>query len=112
MKFLIVTFLLYFQRNFTINNILFHKNLNTYLHAKKSSGNDERYTFEKNETEIKIQLNNLRQNFEKKILLDILQDNNVSINTKIELLKEKDNSIKPSNVKSGGLFKDFDFDFD
>jgi hypothetical protein len=88
-------------------NNLFSKNLNTNLNAKISSGNDERYPAEKNETEIKIQLYNLKKIFEKKRLLDILQDNNVSVNNKIALLK--DNSIKAPNLKAGGLFNDFDF---
>ena len=105
MKFLIVTFLFYCQTNY---NFLFHKNLNTYLNAKKTSGNDERYSSEKNETEIRMQLYNLQEIFEKKRLLDILQDDKVSINIKIELLK--DNSIKASNLKAGGLFNEFDFD--
>jgi hypothetical protein len=81
--------------------------MNTYLNAKVSSGNDERYTIEKNETEIKIQLCNLKKMFEKKRLLDILQDDNESINTKFELLK--DNSIKAPNLKAGGLLNEFDF---
>jgi len=105
MKFLIITFLLRCQTNY---NILFPKKLNTYLNAKVSSGNDERYETIKNETEIKMQLHNLHKNYKKKRLLEILQDNNVSINTKIELLK--DNSIKANNLKSGGLFNEFDFD--
>ena len=104
MKFLIITFLLYCK---TKCNILFPTNLNTYLNAKVSSGNDERFTVEKNETEIKIQLYNLKKMFEKKRLLDILQDNNVSVNNKIALLK--DNSIKAPNLKAGGLFNNFDF---
>jgi hypothetical protein len=106
MKFLLVSFLFYCQKNY---NILFSKKTNTYLNAKVSSGNDERYSVEKNETEIKMQLHNLQKNFEKKRLLEILQDNNVSINTKIELLK--DNSVKASNLKAGGLFNEFDFNF-
>jgi hypothetical protein len=105
MKFLIVTFLLQCQTNY---NILFPKKLNTYLSAKVSSGNDERYETIKNDTEIQIQLYNLSRNIEKKKLLDILQDDKVSINIKIQLLK--DNSIKQANLKAGGLSDDFDFD--
>jgi hypothetical protein len=100
-----VTILLYCQTNY---NILFPKKLNTYLSAKISSGNDERYETIKNDTEIQIQVYNLSRNIEKKKLLDILQDDKVSINIKIELLK--DNSIKANNLKSGGLFNYFDFD--
>jgi hypothetical protein len=108
MKFLIITTLFYFYRYLSKNNILVSKSSNTYLNSKKTSGNDERYKI--NETEIDIQIYNLRQNFEKKSILDILQSKNISINIKLDVLK--DNSFKPPNLKSGGLFNDFDFEFD
>lgn len=108
MKFLIITTLFYFYRYFTKKNTLVLNRSNTYLNSKKTSGNDERHKI--NETEIQIQLYNLRQNFEKKSILDILESKNISINIKLDLLK--DNSFKPPNLKSGGLFNDFDFDFD
>jgi hypothetical protein len=86
----------------------FHETLklNTYSYAKKNSGNDERYAFEKNETEILSQIYKLRENLEKKHLLDILQNDKVSIYTKLNLVK--DNSIQQSNINAGGLNNEFD----
>jgi hypothetical protein len=80
--------------------------LNTYSYAKKTSGNDERYPSEKNETEILSQLYKLRENIEKKHLLDILKNDKVSIYTKLSLVK--DNSIQQSNINAGGLNNEFD----
>jgi hypothetical protein len=98
MKFLIINVLFYFYINF--------KNRNTYLVAKKRSGNDERYCIERNETEIKTQLVHFQQNFEKKQMLEFLQNDKISIHTKLEALK--DNSIQAHNLKAGGLINDFD----
>lgn len=42
----------------------------------------------------------------KKQLLDLLEDDKVSIFQKIEIVK--DNSIQPFNLFAGGLFADFD----
>ena len=99
MKFLTITVLLYFY-------IKIIKKPNAYLNAKKKSGNDERYRIERNETEIKTQLFNLKQNFEKKQMLEFLQNDKISIHTKLDTLK--DNSIKAYNLKAGGLINDFD----
>ena len=98
MKFLIINVLFYFYINF--------KNRNTYLIAKKRSGNDERYSIERNETEIKTQLVNFQQNLEKKRILEILQNEKISIHTKLDVLK--DNSIQTYNLRAGGLINDFD----
>ena len=98
MKFLIINVLFYFYINL--------KNRNTYLIAKKRSGNDERYSIERNETEIKTQLVNFQQNLEKKRILEILQNEKISIHTKLDVLK--DNSIQTYNLRAGGLINDFD----
>jgi len=87
MKFLIINVLFYFHINF--------KNRNTYLSVKKRSGNDERYSIERNETEIKTQLVNFQENFKKKQMLEFLQNEKISIHTKLEALK--DNSIQAYN---------------
>ena len=50
---------------------------------------------------------NIYQNLEKKKLLDKLQNKNISILTKLDLLQ--DNSIKSPNITAGGLFNDFNF---
>jgi hypothetical protein len=87
------------------NNILSRRN----LHTKKTSGNDERYGTDFDETDIHEKIYILRKNLEKKRLLDILQNENISINSKLEELK--DNRFTPPDIKSGGLFNDFDFEF-
>ena len=81
--------------------------INFQLYNKKSSGNDERYPINETNT---IQLYKINEFYKKKILLDTLQNKSISINTKLNLLK--DNSVKPTNLKAGGLFKDFDFKLD
>ena len=50
------------------------------------------------------------RHIENKIKLDILQNKNVSILDKLELLR--DGSIKPSNMHAGGLMDDFNFNFE
>ena len=56
-----------------------------------------------------VTLYKIQKYFEKKKLLDMLQDTNVSLSTKLLLLQ--DNSIKACNIIEGGLMKDFDFEF-
>jgi hypothetical protein len=74
---------------------------------KKNSGCDERFFIKPvcNNTEI----NNIIQFFNKKIQLDILQNPNVSIYTKIEMLKYR-KFIEPYNIFAGGLMNHFDFE--
>ena len=106
MKFLIITLLFYCQRHITKYTILSPEKSNTYSTAKKkSSGLDERY-LPVNETETQTQLYNIRQNFEKKKMLGILQNENVIIEDKLALLR--DNSIKSPNIRAGGLINEFE----
>ena len=107
MRFLLLCFIMYFKKN--INNIsyLLGSFSNTYYRSVYS-GNDERYPV--NETINHVELNNIYRNYENKKLLDILENDKISINTKLNLLK--DNSIKPINLKSGGLMNDFNFTLD
>jgi hypothetical protein len=70
-----------------------------------NSGNDERFPI--NETTNEGQMNNIYINHEKKKLLDILQNDKVSINIKLNLLH--DNNIKPINLTASGLMDDFNF---
>ena len=84
------------SNTFTSTSILNSKN--------NISGFDYRFPIDnKNLTEI----NKIKKMFEKKILLDILTDQNVPIITKMYLLKN--NNINPSNILAGGLLKNFDF---
>ena len=108
MRFLQIIALFYFQ-DYGKNhlNLLFKKSNTFQLYNKKSSGNDERYPINETNT---IQLYKINEFYKKKILLDTLQNKSISINTKLNLLK--DNSVKPTNLKAGGLFKDFDFKLD
>ena len=76
--------------------------------ANKRHGYDNRYIA--NETEIQMQKYNIYKNFEKKNLLDILQNDNLSIYYKLYILSLDNNEIQSLNIKSGGLMKDFDFD--
>ena len=113
MKFLQMFFLFYFQDCGKNHFKFFLKNSNTFSvnnKNKKSTGYDERYPINETDTEENLKFYKIKEFHKKKILLDTLQNNSISINTKLNLLK--DNSIKPSNIKAGGLFKDFDFKLD
>ena len=110
MKFFIILILFYCHRYLKSFFVLLPKKLNTYKHSKtyankKSSGYDERQ-LESNLTEIQTQLYNLRRIFEKKRMLDILQNENVNMNHKLDLLT--DNSITAPNIRAGGLMDDFE----
>jgi hypothetical protein len=120
MRFFVVCFLSFIQKD-KKNIISYVKNSNTLwcnsrddtLIVKKSnnkfSGNDERFPindtnyYEKEEERYKI-----RVLFEKKILLDYLENDKISIYNKLNLLR--DDKVKVGNLTAGGLFKkDWDF---
>jgi len=119
MRFLTICFIVILKKNYRNLDYLFSEKSNTLFSEKSNTlynkdytykhilGNDERYS--KNETDTK-EINKIIENFHKKKLLNILQDDKVSINTKLDLLK--DNNIKPANLKSGGLMDDFNFKID
>ena len=73
----------------------------------KFSGYDERYVDNEGN---KTDPTDIFRHIENKIKLDILQNKNVSILDKLELLR--DGSIKPSNMHAGGLMDDFNFNFE
>jgi len=106
-------FLLFCIEKYSKINFLMTKNLNTLFvvpskyNSKKISGYDERFPLNNTNT-YNTELHNIAIYFEKKKLLDILQNENVSLLTKIFLLN--DNSIKPHNIFEGGLMSDFDFE--
>lgn len=108
MMFFLIMFVLYYKNSFTfISPIL---NITELNKPTTNSGNDERYIVNKtNDQENKVQLYKIYQSLEKKKLLDKLQDKNLSIITKLDLLQ--DNSIKSPNFTAGGLFDDYDFTF-
>lgn len=92
--FLLVVILFYMQK-YIIKSPIMLRN--------KTSGNDERHI--KNITQYELEIKNFRKNWENKKLLDILEDNTVSINYKLDLLT--DNSVKGSNITAGGLINEF-----
>ena len=102
--FFLVMFVLYYKNSFTFISPI----INTFPEINgfpPNTGNDERYVM--NKTNDEEQIYNIYQNLEKKKLLDKLQNKNLSIITKLDLLQ--DNSIKSPNFTAGGLFDDFDF---
>ena len=104
MRFLLLCFIVYFKKYINNNSYLLSTFSNTNYRSV-NSGNDERYPI--NETNNEAQMNNIYINHEKKKLLDILQNDKISINIKLNLLH--DNSIKPINLTAGGLMDDFNF---
>ena len=89
------------------NSYLFNNNNDNEKKYKnknknKFSGNDETYKI----VESDMKIYNFTKNLEKKFLLAILKNNNITLNNKVNLLR--DNSIQSYNIKSGGLISDFD----
>jgi len=73
--------------------------------TKISTGMDHRYNESEENNEYIMQ--RIIENHEKQKLLHFLEDNRISFLQKLE--KIQDSEIKPSNLKSGGLTKDWDF---
>jgi hypothetical protein len=96
--------------NQKLNN---NKSVKTLLYFKdniitNNTGKDERYiNFVKEED---CSLEKIKELFDKKKILNILQSNDVSIFTKLSLLKLSEEEVKPFNIFSGGLLNDFKFD--
>jgi hypothetical protein len=111
MRFLTIFFVFYLKKyNTDCLNLNMINNLNTLqvlTNKNKTSGYDYRYPINETNLENNCDIYKIQMNLNKKRVLDILQDKNVSINTKLDLIK--DNGIKPPNIFAGGLMKDFDF---
>ena len=104
MRFLLLCFIVYCKKYINNNSYLLSTFSNTNYRSM-NSGNDERFPI--NGTNNEAQINNIYKNHENKKLLDILQNDKISINTKLDLLE--DNTIKPINLTVGGLMDDFNF---
>ena len=104
MRFLLLCFIIYFKKYINNNSYLLSTFSNTNYRSV-NSGNDERYPI--NETNNEAEIYNIYKNHENKKLLDILQNDKISINIKLNLLE--DNTIKPINLTAGGLMDDFNF---
>jgi hypothetical protein len=104
MRFLVLCFIIYFKKYINNSSYLLSSFSNTNYRSVYT-GNDERYPI--NETNNEVEIYNIYKNNENKKLLDILQNDKISINTKLNLLE--DNHIKPINLTAGGLMDDFNF---
>ena len=95
---------------FLISQILFvlsaipHESKSNNL-KESSGGYDKRFPLNNTKSN-NIELYNIAILLEKKKLLDILQNEKVSLLTKIFLLN--DNTIKPHNIFAGNLMSDFE----
>jgi hypothetical protein len=97
----------FLSNNFSNHFIKRNRKLNDKLNNKSNDGYDHRFPLETNKSEEENKLYNIFQIFKKKEILDLLTNENVSIYTKIGILRE--NVIYSSNIYEGGLMKDFDF---
>ena len=104
MRFLLLCFVIYFKKYINNKYYLLSSFSNTN-HRSIYTGNDERYSI--NETNNEYEIYNIYKNHENKKLLDILENDKISINTKLNLLQ--DNTIKPINLTAGSLMDDFNF---
>ena len=104
MRFLLLCFVIYFKKYINNKSYLLSTFSNTN-HRSIYTGNDERYPI--NETNNEVEIYNIYKNHEMKKLLDILENDKISINTKLDLLE--DNAVKPINLTAGGLMDDFNF---
>ena len=84
-----------------------------YRDMARFNGTDERYVGDEG---IDMRIYDYIQ---KKNTLDILQNNKISIQDKLDyllyfapLFLKVDNTVKPTNLQSGGLLDDFYFDFE
>jgi len=104
MMFLLLCFIMYLKKYINNNSYLLSTFSNTNYRSVHS-GNDERYPV--NDTNNEVEIYNIYKNYENKKLLDVLQNDKISINTKLDLLH--DNTIKSVNLTAGGLMDDFNF---
>ena len=101
MRFLLLCFVIYFKKYINNNSYLllnFSNNNNRSIYT----GNYERYPM--NDTNDEVQINNTYKN---KNLLDILENDKISINTNFNLLEDK--TIKPINLTASDLMDGFNF---
>lgn len=81
----------------------------------KNNGFDQRYNetnnifFRDNNKDRKI-IYDFIINYNKKKMLELLTNKDISIFTKLDLLQDNRDKITSPNIKSGGLYKDYDFE--
>lgn len=81
-------------------------NATKYQIHKKTNGFDHR----PNITESSLQLQRIRKYFENKRLLDTLENPQIPLHVKVNLIQKP--GITPSNLYAGGLMRDFCFDME
>jgi len=82
-------------------------NTNRTIINPNRGGYDERF----NDTEIDKDLEKIINHFNKQKLLKTFEDDNLSLDDKINIIK-KDETLSPIKIKKGGLFNDWNFNFD
>lgn len=89
------------------NSFLKHNNFLIKDSNTTNSGNDERPNIKDNED-----LNSIYINFHKKNILETLENNNIGIFHKLELINKYDilNETISVNILKGGLLDDFNFE--
>ena len=80
-------------------------------HKNTISSSGEKQIIEEKDT---AELGDIHLFFKKYYLLSLLQNSNVSVLVKVDLINEHYtyNEIKVPNLHAGGLLNDFDFDFE
>jgi hypothetical protein len=113
MKFLIICLFSYLK-NSKKTELLMEKSNTNLAKNIKNNGFDQRDINKDSSEYVEIyQIYQIYQNLQKKKIIDLLENQNISINTKIDILHNVLNysEIKPMNICSGGLMKNFDFIF-
>lgn len=80
--------------------------IQTYKEYQKIDGNDHR-PLQTNTQQSAQQIYNIAKIFEKRKLLEQLQNPSVPVHMKMR--RVEDRTIRPANIFAGGLMKDFDF---
>lgn len=104
-------FIKLYKKNFVFMTI---NNSNTLYNNYTLSGRDNRYPMYEKKTKM---INNIYKFNIKKYVLDILENNNISINDKILLLQKHDllndsKDIKTIDLTAGNLMKNYNYDYD
>jgi len=106
-------FLIIFICGYTVSNKVTKKNIilntNTISNNNNNIGIDDRYIKEEEYSTEKM-----KEMFDKKKLLDILQNKHIPVIIKTSMLKNfiPEEKVRPSNIFAGGLLDDYNFDFD
>jgi predicted RND superfamily exporter protein len=103
-------FILNFCNTYKIQNVDFKENNFKKIKNFINDGYDERYQKDYSDNLLMIVIKHLY----KKKILDKLEDPQISIAKKLELIEKEfpKNEIQPFNIMNGGLLNDFNFELD